>query len=224
MIAAVGVGAFEVGVFDNGDIGKAGVVDVHPVGRTKRSIKLQHKAHVGQVVDAIQCGDIVSIRPIAHHISHLWQRRRGDDAICTDVAPCAFGSPGSIIRLGQTINRGVQAHITALLFHTGRSFFGQAHKTTGEIAQAFFAAFAPRSAAQLELVPEPHGRNLVGIGAKFASEQRFPDDSVDVLVTQAAKPFGGGAMFKLFPVFDAACAQGKQTQADAIQKWQGFEF
>ena len=220
--AAIGFCTLEVGVLDDAHEREVGVVDVEPVGVGQRAVQLQHQAHIGQIVDAFQLCDVGRLGPAAHHVGHQRQRRCHHHMVGHQAAARVLHAPAAAFGRDGA-DRGTGQGLPAQRMHAGLQRGGQGLEAAAEVGQALLAALAAAAAPQLELVPEPHRRDLVGHGAELALQQRLPHHLVDAFTAQLAQPLGRGLALQRHPVVDAARTQRQQAQADAVEKAQRRE-
>jgi hypothetical protein len=96
----------------------------------------------------------------------------------------------------QAPDRRLGPHRAALVSDRRRKALRQRREAAAEVGQLFLALFAAAATAELELVPDPDRRDVLGDGAEFAPQQRLPDDLVDTLAAELAQPVRGGALFQ----------------------------
>src|SRR6185437_15943559 len=77
--------------------------------------------------------------------------------------------------------RSVEADFLPGFSYARAKRIGKCGKAPFVIGEDLAPVVASRSASQRDLLPEPHGRNLVGIRSKLAYHERLPDDAVNLL-------------------------------------------
>ena len=93
--------------------------------------------------------------------------------------------------------------------HFAREALGERGKATAE-APLSSAPLLLRSAAQLELVPEPHRGYVRGERAELALEQRLPYHAVHALAAQADEPLLGRLGLEGLPIPDGSARRASR--------------
>ena len=196
----VTAGRLEVGVLDDADEGKVGIVDVDPIKIGQAMLEFQHDTDVGKVSDATQLLGVGARHMGVQQVSDDRQGRSGDDMRGSNAIAVGLHRLHLLVFDRQTADSGVGLDRAALRSHCRGKLLSQHSKTTAQVGKLFTSVFAATAAAQLEFVPQPDGSNTIGMLTEFASQQWLPNDTVNTLATGMPDPIRRSLALKGTPI------------------------
>src|SRR5688572_19772182 len=87
------------------------------------------------------------------------------------------------------------------------------------VIREFLAALAvPRAAAKRELLPEPHGADVIGIDRELRSYQRFPYHLERAFSAFGLEPLPDAQVLDRLPIADRVDLEHEQAESNAVDE------
>ena len=158
---------------------------------------------------------VVPATHAAHQIRDDGKRRSGEHGVGRNgLALGAHASHPSVVH-DQLAHGLVRPHLAARSANCVRELFRERGEPSAIVRETLAAAFAAASAAQLELVPEPHRGHVARIRSELPLEQRLPHDAKHLAPAELDEPLLGREPLERAPIRDTPRAKREQPESDA---------